>query len=727
MKNGLKRLVIFSMIFCFVSALFPLKTEAASFQYKYKGNRIIYTGVQPTVKYNNKKISLTKTPAILINDIAMVPYYEVFYKGGPKVQKAYDSKTKVLTLTYNDKEIKMTLNKKTAYVNGTAVTLPVAPRKVTYVNTNRSRILVPSRKVCEYLGLAYSWNASTKVVSITGPTEVTEPGETETKVTYYINGVKKTTKPWNVTWEGTGIDLSTTPALNIGGTNMVPYNKALCKNGPQVLRRYNSKTKVIELSYNGNILTMQVGSTTADLNGVTVSLPTAPCFIKYNSTKSSNVILVPIKAVANYLGIVYSYTSKDRIITLSEGLSIKYDGNYQTYGGTQNSVYVNSTKVSMQIPAIQIDDVWYVMAKSICQTKYGLGVTYSYKSKKATLTDGINEVVMNANSTSVTINGATQSMPNKARLVYLTKKKTNYFMVPAEYFCNLFGLGYSNENGTITLTPATKIYPIDIPETSYTKYSFALDDYAKLEYNQLSSSYQKQITLADFTKYVKTEEDTTDNFKYLRLDTYRQMKTDELDNLIASNSKGKKGILNGQAEAIDDAAKKYKIDPVAFAMQCIHETGWGTSTLSMGITSDVVAVPEYNSSGEITGFKKSNGEYVTKKLDKSVKAYNLFGIKAYDDAAQLCGFSYAYYMGWTSIEAAIEGGAKYISENYIHNSTYKQNTFYKFRFNPNTNYIWHQYATDPGYAEKNGVYLKTYKYLYATTATFQYDYPEFLQ
>lgn len=736
MKKQGNTLLILVLIISILTGLVPFSVNAASFKYKYNGKTVTYKGIVPTVKYNDTKISLSQNPGILVNDVAMLPYYEVFVKKGPKATKSYNSKTKKLTLTHEDTKIVMTVGKKTAYVNGSKVTLPVAPMQVKYISSGRSRILVPSRKIAGYLGLSYDWNSKSKVISMN---EVDGSGSNHTssdnttasnsnkKVTYYKNGVKKTAKVCNLYWTGAEVGIDATPAMTINSINMVPYNNALVKKGPGIKKSYKSSTGKLKLIHNGNVLTMTVGNKYADLNGETVKLSTAPIKIRYKKS-GSNYILVPIKSVATYLGIHYSYSSKTRNIELNQGLSIKYNDSYKAYNDIQGSVMANGMQVSSAIPALRLDGVWYIPAKAICNSAYGLGITYSYKSKKATFLDLLNEVVMNSSSTAVAVNGSGYSMPAKMWLVRLTNKKTNYVMIPAEYFCSLFGLGYSESNGSITITPATKIYPIGIPETTTTKYNTTFDNFVNMEYDRLSSPYKKSVSLTNFAKYLQKEADTTEGYKYLRLDTYRSMKVDALNTLIASNYSGKRGILQNHAQAIDDAAKKYKIDPVAFAMQCIHETAWGTSTLAKGITSDTVAIPIYNSKKEITGFETdSKGNYKTTKLDKAVTAYNLFGIKAYDSAAHLCAFTYAYYNGWTTIPAAIEGGAKYISENYIHNATYKQNTFFKFRFHPNTTYIWHQYATDPGYAEKIGVYMKKYKYLYGATATFQYDYPEFLQ
>ena len=151
------------------------------------------------------------------------------------------------------------------------------------------------------------------------------------------------------------------------------------------------------------------------------------------------------------------------------------------------------------------------------------------------------------------------------------------------------------------------------------------------------------------------------------------------------------------------AAKQYNIDPVYFLCQTILETGYGTSTLSQGkaITTVVSGSSVVRDSSEnVTGFKTVNGKYKTSTISKKM-VYNLYGIKAYDSNPQLCGFSYAYYQGWTSVDAAIYGAAKYVSQDYIHNQTYHQNTLYKFRYNPNINYLWHEYATDPSYANRS--------------------------
>lgn len=301
-------------------------------------------------------------------------------------------------------------------------------------------------------------------------------------------------------------------------------------------------------------------------------------------------------------------------------------------------------------------------------------------------------------------------------------------MVPAQFVSENLELPYSYSGSTISLKPSENSgIDTSIPASSNITYNYTVADYAlKQKKMNDDAKLHTTTTLSQYEDYINPAKDTTDKFQFLRLDTYRPMNTTALAGLLATRGKG--GVLEGKATVINNAARRNKIDPVYFVSQCIHETAWGKSTLSQGITSNEVAIPIYDRNGNVTGFvKDEKGNYKTQptKDGKYYTAYNLFGIKAYDGAAQLCGFSYAYYNNWFTVDAAIEGGAKYIKENYIHNSVYKQNTIYKYRFNPT--YLNHQYATDPAYATKTAVYMKDFKNLYLSNAVFQYEYPVFKQ
>lgn len=136
-----------------------------------------------------------------------------------------------------------------------------------------------------------------------------------------------------------------------------------------------------------------------------------------------------------------------------------------------------------------------------------------------------------------------------------------------------------------------------------------------------------------------------------------------------------KGILKGQAAAFIKAANDYNISEVYLVAHACLETGGGTSTLARGV--------EYN----------------------GVTVYNMYGIGAYDNSAVSSGSKKAYSMGWTNVEAAIRGGAEWISEKYINSPQYHQNTLYKMLWNPEAP-GQHQYATDIGWAVKQAVSIE---------------------
>lgn len=103
--------------------------------------------------------------------------------------------------------------------------------------------------------------------------------------------------------------------------------------------------------------------------------------------------------------------------------------------------------------------------------------------------------------------------------------------------------------------------------------------------------------------------------------------------------------------------------------------------------------------------------------------YNLFGIGAVDKSPIDAGAEYAYKQGWTSVEKAIEGGAKWISENYINNSKYGQNTLYKMRWNPEKP-AEHQYATDIAWASKQAKSMSSMFEAFPT-AKYKFEIPRY--
>jgi beta-N-acetylglucosaminidase len=160
-------------------------------------------------------------------------------------------------------------------------------------------------------------------------------------------------------------------------------------------------------------------------------------------------------------------------------------------------------------------------------------------------------------------------------------------------------------------------------------------------------------------------------YQFLRLDYMQGVTVDELNSILSG-----KGVLAGKGEQFLDAAQQNNINPIYLVSHALLETGNGTSQLATGIVVN----------GKTT--------------------YDLFGIGAYDSNPNEMGSEYAFNQGWFSVDDAIAGGAQWISSQYINNSSYKQDTLYKMRWNPASPGN-HQYATDVSWAYNQIANIKT--------------------
>lgn len=248
-----------------------------------------------------------------------------------------------------------------------------------------------------------------------------------------------------------------------------------------------------------------------------------------------------------------------------------------------------------------------------------------------------------------------------------------------------------------------------------TNYNTSISNYA----NNQQSAWSNFGTYT-YEKYINPNEDCN-KYEFLRIDRYRAINVSGLNQVLEND-----GVLQGQAQVINDAASIYNIDPLYLAAQTILETGKGQSTLAQGVTIDEIAntnEPIYQN-GMLVGYKMI-------KLANPVTVFNLFGIGArnnlpgFNNRALILGTTYAYNHGWTSVPKAIYGAAKFLSKTYVNNYTYNQNTPYKLRYIPNTNNIWHEYASKPYYGLTIGSLISEYSYLYDDSDTFLFDVPVF--
>lgn len=276
------------------------------------------------------------------------------------------------------------------------------------------------------------------------------------------------------------------------------------------------------------------------------------------------------------------------------------------------------------------------------------------------------------------------------------KKKKRMMLVPFEELLQALSIECSwNKSCTKCVLKKKKVSYEG--QNVHTTYSYTFGTYAKKEYQK-----NYQASLSTYKRLLTPSKDNTWQFQFLRLNTYRQVNknvylgyyNNEIEIYCRINKiNKKKSVLYGKGKQLLAAAKKYNIDPLYFTCQTFVESAYGTSVLAKG-----------------------------KKIGKK-KYYNLYGIKAYDNNPLKNGFRYARKKGWNTIQKALNGAAWYLSSGYIH-SKYKQNTLFKIRFTPKKA-IWHQYASDPYYAEKIGKKMKEISICYAKDNRYLYDYPRY--
>ncbi len=235
----------------------------------------------------------------------------------------------------------------------------------------------------------------------------------------------------------------------------------------------------------------------------------------------------------------------------------------------------------------------------------------------------------------------------------ITEKSSSSSTYGSSYTSSYTLSGYSS-NYSQTVSTASG-------EVVYTSYSYTLDSMVNLHLNM--SSTQKYngsaASAAMIEKYIDPNSFSSGSYKFqfLDLSASNGVSAATLNSYLSG-----KGTLAGQGSAYVQASKDFNISEIYLVAHSCLETGNGTSRLAQGV--------QYN----------------------GVTVYNMYGIGAVDGNAVQGGAKKAYEMGWTTPEKAIYGGAQWISEHYINNSQYRQNTLYKMRWNPDSPGV-HEYAT----------------------------------
>ncbi len=97
-----------------------------------------------------------------------------------------------------------------------------------------------------------------------------------------------------------------------------------------------------------------------------------------------------------------------------------------------------------------------------------------------------------------------------------------------------------------------------------------------------------------------------DSYQFVDLRTQSPVTAKQINDYIASyvNLKGKKSVLTGQGQLFIDAGKLYGVNALYLAAHAIHESGFGTSAISLG-KSNLFGFGSYDATPFIASFKFS--------------------------------------------------------------------------------------------------------------------------
>jgi len=294
-------LLLFIFLFgCCVLESKPVQAATTKgIKVRYNGKTRRNKSKKLNIKYNSKKVSQTPYKALIINKYYMAPYYDIFKKG-VKASCKYSKSTKTLKISKNGVTIKMTVGKKTAYVNGKKVKLPTAPLSVRYVAKKKTKILVPVNFVATTLHLYYQ--KSTSTITLKDPLLLSYDNQTMyytgIQGTFYYNHTKHT--------------LKSLPIIKIEKNMYMPAEETLADIMHLNYKYDKASGKITISNEDTNIeVIAQVNSNQITVNGTTKTL-NAPIKIIHHVTKKADIVCVPASGILKHLGYTRSWNKNNK-------------------------------------------------------------------------------------------------------------------------------------------------------------------------------------------------------------------------------------------------------------------------------------------------------------------------------------------------------------------------------------------------------------------------------
>lgn len=331
--------IIFKILFLLMLVCIPVTTAyGAGLKITYDGKATTYDSKTVIAALEGKAVNLGKTPGIVISSTSMVPY-DLVFKKGLGVSCTYDSKKGTLTMKKNNHTLQMTIDSNIGRLDGKKVTVPVAPKKVTYTAAKTTKVLVPSEFTAVSLGFGFSWNSDSANIK----TQFTKPFTyyNKGKLEYY-SGIQG-----KITVEEKSADNEVMPLMFMNNTAVADAKKVFQSSAVGAGFKYNAKTKQLTLSNDTTKIVFTMESMTAKVDGKDQKL-TAPARELRKNRKGSPYIIVPLEFTADKLGYEYSFNSGTKTASIIKKPLVKENQSYFTWNMFQEmAVPVNNVTIAL--------------------------------------------------------------------------------------------------------------------------------------------------------------------------------------------------------------------------------------------------------------------------------------------------------------------------------------------------------------------------------------------
>ncbi|BCN30301.1 N-acetylmuramoyl-L-alanine amidase [Anaeromicropila herbilytica] len=159
-----------------------------------------------------------------------------------------------------------------------------------------------------------------------------------------------------VTYNGTDVNLDSTPGILQNNTALFSYQDLFIKSGIGATGNYNKSTKTITIELNGKKILMKLGSKTATVNGVKKNMTLAPVQVTYKKANKTK-ILVPSRFVAENLGLTYSWYSKTGTVAIENTTITPTVSQNDPSEDEWNTITIPKTDSNMNVLESK-DDYW---------------------------------------------------------------------------------------------------------------------------------------------------------------------------------------------------------------------------------------------------------------------------------------------------------------------------------------------------------------------------------